>query len=58
MLKNKFNTSIDADILQSFKDKCKEDNIPINLVLEMFMQGYAEGKFTFVMEMRYADNGK
>ena len=56
MLKNKFNTSIDADILQAFKDKCKEDNITISIVLETFMQGYVEGKFTFTM--KYSDNGK
>ena len=56
MLKNKFNTSIDADILQAFKDKCKEDNLPISIVLERFMQGYVEGKFTFIM--KYSDNGK
>ena len=56
MLKNKFNTSIDADILQAFKDKCKEDNLPISIVLERFMQGYVEGKLTFIM--KYSDNGK
>ena len=56
MLKNKFNTSIDADILQAFKDKCKEDNLPISIVLERFMQGYVEGKFIFIM--KYSDNGK
>ena len=56
MLKNKFNTSIDADILQAFKDKCKEDNLPISIVLERFMQGYVEGKFTFTM--KYSDSGK
>lgn len=57
MLKNKFNTSIDAEILQNFKDKCKADNLPVSIVLERFMQGYVEGKFIFTMEYS-ANNGK
>ena len=56
MLKNKFNTSIDADILQAFKDKCKEDNLPISIVLERFMQGYIDEDFK--LEMKYFHNGK
>ena len=30
-MKKAFNTSIDADVLQSFRDKCKEENLPINI---------------------------
>lgn len=56
-MRKAFNTSIDTEILQKFKDKCKEENIPINIVLERFMQGYVEGKFTFTMEYS-ANNGK
>lgn len=56
MLKNKFNTSIDADILQQFKDKCREENLPISIVLERFMKGYVDGDFTFTM--KYSGNGK
>lgn len=53
-MKKAFNTSIDADVLQSFRDKCKKENLPINIVLERFMQGYVEGRFVFKME--YSDN--
>lgn len=56
-MKKAFNTSIDAEILQRFKDKCKEENLPINIVLEKFMKGYVEDKFTFTMEYS-ANNGK
>ena len=56
MLKNKFNTSIDADILQASKDRCKEDNLPISIVLERFMQGYIDEDFK--LEMKYFHNGK
>lgn len=53
-MKKAFNTSIDEEILQKFRDKCKEENFPINIVLEKFMEGYIEGKFNFRME--YSDN--
>lgn len=55
-MRKAFNTSIDTEILQKFKDKCKEESLPINIVLERFMQGYVEGKFTFTMEYS-ANNG-
>lgn len=53
-MKKAFNTSIDEEILQKFRDKCKEENFPINIVLEKFMEGYIEGRFNFRME--YSDN--
>ena len=52
-MRKAFNTSIDTEILQKFK----EESLPINIVLERFMQGYVEGKFTFTMEYS-ANNGK
>ena len=55
-MKKAFNTSIDEEILHNFKNKCKSQSLPINLVLEKFMFEYTKGKFTFVME--YSDNGK
>ncbi len=51
-----FNTSIDEDILEKFKEKCKEEKLPINVVLERFMQGYIEDAFRLKME--YFGNGK
>ena len=53
-MKKAFNTSIDEEILQKFRDKCKEENFPINIVLEKFMEGYIERSFNFRME--YSDN--
>lgn len=50
----KFNTSIDSEILQKFKDKCKEDKLPVSVVLERFMKGYIEDKF--VLGMMWSDN--
>lgn len=54
IMKKAFTTSIDEGILQKFRDKCKEENFPINIVLEKFMEGYIEGRFNFRME--YSDN--
>lgn len=56
-MKKAFNTSIDTEILQRFRDKCKDDNLPINIVLERFMQGYADGNFVMKMEY-FVNNGK
>ena len=55
-MKKAFNTSIDEEILNQFKEKCKEEGIPINTVLEKFMQGYIADAFTLKME--YSNNGK
>lgn len=55
-MKKAFNTSIDMEILEQFKEKCKEEKLPINIVLERFMQGYVSGNFK--LEMQYFQNGK
>lgn len=55
-MKKAFNTSIDTEILEQFKAKCKEQKIPINVVLERFMQGYIDEDFK--LEMKYFHNGK
>ena len=55
-MRKAFNTSIDTEILQKFKDKCKEESLPINIVLERFMQGYTNEDFK--LEMKYFHNGK
>lgn len=57
-LKKAFNTSIDEVVLENFKAKCKEEGLPINIILEKFMNDYAEGKFSFMMQMQYLDNEK
>lgn len=55
-MKKAFNTSIDEEILEQFREKCKEQKIPINVVLERFMQGYIDEDFK--LEMKYFHNGK
>lgn len=55
-MKKAFNTSIDEEILEQFRNKCKDEKLPINVILERFMQGYINGDFK--LEMKYFDNGK
>ena len=49
-MKKAFNTSIDEEILEQFKEKCKNDKLPINIGLEKFMQGYINGDFKLEMQ--------
>lgn len=41
------NTTIDSDVLNNFRDYCKNINCPMNMVLETFMQQFYEGQFSF-----------
>lgn len=36
---------VDEDVLRAFKDKCKENGLSVNKVVEMFMEEYLEGHF-------------
>ncbi len=39
------NMQINKDIFYDFKVKCKERNLPLNIVIEVFMRQYANGKY-------------
>lgn len=39
------NTKINKEVFDAFKDRCKEAGYPMNVVLETFMQQYANGRF-------------
>lgn len=39
------NTKINKEVFDAFKDYCKELGYPMNVMLETFMQQYANGKF-------------
>ena len=55
-MRKAFNTSVDEEVLEQFKEKCKAEKIPFNIILERFMQGYIQGNFK--LEMQYFTNGK
>ena len=41
------NTTINSEVLNNFREYCKEINFPMNTVLEAFMVQFAEGQFSF-----------
>lgn len=40
------NTKINKEVFDAFKDYCKELGYPMNVMLETFMQQYANGRFS------------
>lgn len=40
------NTTIDEEVLNEFKARCKELGIPMNLLIQSFMVQFSEGEFT------------
>jgi len=39
------NTKVNKEVFDAFKDYCKEQGYPLNVMLETFMRQYANGKF-------------
>ena len=39
------NTTIDEEVLNEFKDYCKELGYPMNLIIESFMRQFSGGEF-------------
>ena len=48
------NTTIDKDVFDAFKAKCKVTGVPMNVLLETFMIQFNEDSFV----LRYEDNKK
>ena len=44
------NTTINEDVLNSFREYCKTINCPMNTVLETFMAQFANGEFSFKLK--------
>ena len=41
------NTTINKEVLDNFREHCKQINCPMNTVLEIFMEQFANEQFTF-----------
>lgn len=39
------NTKVNKEVFDKFKDCCKEDGYPLNVMLETFMRQYTNGRF-------------
>lgn len=55
MSKKKISTPVDARVLDCFKEKCKNDNITMSKVLELFMKHYIDGDFVLVFRKNNND---
>lgn len=55
MSKKKISTPVDAHVLDCFKEKCKNDNITMSKVLELFMKHYIDGDFVLVFRKNNND---
>lgn len=53
------NTKINKEVLHSFKDSCKEHGYQINIILEVFMRQYADGRFKLEEEdiLKFKNDG-
>ena len=47
-----WSTSMDYEVLEAFRDKCKEIGLPANLVLEMLMKAFLAGQLEIGVQMK------
>ena len=40
-----FNTTVNAEIFNEFKARCKEEGYPMNVIFEIFMEQFNSGEF-------------
>ena len=54
------NMQIDKNIFYDFKVKCKEQGLPLNIAIEVFMRQYANGRYQLDREdiLKWKDNNK
>lgn len=52
-------TTINREVFDTFKDCCKKAGYPLNMVLEIFMRQYVNGRFKVDREdvLKYKDDG-
>lgn len=54
------NTKVNKEVFDAFKDYCKEQGYPLNVMLETFMRQYSSGNFYLSEEdiMKFKNDGK
>lgn len=45
-------TTINAEIMEKFKERCKADGVPMNIIIELFIKQYNSGNFEIVLERK------
>lgn len=53
--KEPLNTTIDTNVLNDFREYCKDIGVNMNLVLETFMAQFSDGQFTFKLGKNKAE---
>jgi hypothetical protein len=53
------NTKVNKEVFDAFKDFCKEQGYPLNVMLETFMRQYSSGKFKLNAEdiLKFKNDG-
>ena len=53
------NTKVNKKVFDAFKDCCKEQGYPLNVILETFMRQYANGRFKLKSEdiLKFKNDG-
>lgn len=54
------NTKVNKEVFDAFKDRCKEQGYPLNVMLETFMRQYANGNFHLADKdiMKFKNDGQ
>lgn len=54
------NTKVNKEVFDDFKDYCKEQGYPLNVMLETFMRQYANGNFKLEANdiLKFKNDGK
>lgn len=54
------NTKVNKEVFDDFKDYCKEQGYPLNVMLETFMRQYANGNFYLEADdiLKFKNDGK
>lgn len=54
------NTKVNKEVFDAFRDCCKEQGYPLNVMIETFMRQYASGEFNLDAEdiLKFKNDGK
>lgn len=55
MARKTFSTTIDEELMQKFREKCKADGVTMNEMFEMFIMKYLDNKVLVVKKINFED---
>lgn len=54
--KANLNTPVRKEVLEAFRGKCAEMNIPMNVVVELFMEAFSDDRFEIILGNKKYNN--